>query len=213
MFNIYLVIDIISIVIIYIFIFYQEWKSDRYILITKTLLFYYFAFVLFFTNIIPIIIPIPLINTTFSNVSINLVPFLGIINGYKGATREILLNILMFIPFGILYPLSNRCKFSQVVIKTLLVSLAIELWQFLSISGFSVSDITDIITNFVGSMIGYFIYRLCLSDNYYSGLSKNLFLSDNTYKMRILNLQLKVKSLLILIIFQLIVRSLIFSFI
>ena len=61
------------------------------------------------------------------------------------------------IPFGFLLPLTNKndAKLLKVIFFTFLVSLSIELLQ--PFNGRS-SDITDIITNVIGGIIGYFFY-------------------------------------------------------
>ena len=72
--------------------------------------------------------------------------------------RNILGNILMFIPFG--YFASYYVKVEKVyinVIITFIVSLSIETIQSLIGRSF---DIDDIILNIIGGVLGYFIYKL-----------------------------------------------------
>lgn len=68
------------------------------------MLYIYLIFVAYFTLILPFYIPIPLVNVNYSHLNINLVPFLDIMSGRGNSIAEIILNIFMFIPFGILYP-------------------------------------------------------------------------------------------------------------
>ena len=72
--------------------------------------------------------------------------------------RNIIGNILMFIPFGffISYYLKLERK-SFVFFLSLIVSIVIELIQLKIGRAF---DIDDILLNVVGSMIGYFLYRI-----------------------------------------------------
>lgn len=92
---------------------------------------------------------------------VNLVPFIDVLNGRGDFIREIVLNVLMTVPFGFLLPLTKKenARLSKVIFYTFLLSLAIELLQPL-IDGFRISDITDIITNVTGGIIGYAIYLI-----------------------------------------------------
>ncbi|MFI3284734.1 MAG: VanZ family protein [Erysipelotrichaceae bacterium] len=69
-------------------------------------------------------------------------------------------NILWFVPMGFLLPLI--CKWFNNVIKVVLFgacfSLMIEGLQWLFNSG--ISDIDDFITNTLGTLLGYLIYRI-----------------------------------------------------
>ena len=72
--------------------------------------------------------------------------------------RNIIGNIIMFIPFGFFtsYYLKLNKK-RTIFYLTLIVSVVIELIQLKIGRAF---DVDDIILNMVGSMIGYFLYRL-----------------------------------------------------
>jgi glycopeptide antibiotics resistance protein/uncharacterized protein (DUF1778 family) len=68
---------------------------------------------------------------------------------------NIIINILMFIPFGFLIPLYNR-KFRSliyVVISTLFLTTTIELAQLITRKG--IFEIDDLINNMLGAIIGY----------------------------------------------------------
>ena len=77
---------------------------------------------------------------------------------------EMVANILMTIPFGLLFPLVARIKPWVFPLLAMGIGLAIELTQLtLNIYGgntFRVADINDVIFNFTGAMIGYAIYLL-----------------------------------------------------
>ena len=62
----------------------------------------------------------------------------------------------MTILFGFLFPLIKKenIKLPKVILYTFLLSLSIELLQPL-INGFRSADITDLITNVLGGVIGY----------------------------------------------------------
>lgn len=99
--------------------------------------------------------------------SINLVPFMGsvIVNG-KVDFSEIIDNAIAFIPFGIL--LSTLWEEKSVIKRILpifLTSLSFEILQFIFSIG--ASDITDLITNTIGGIIGiciFVIFKKMLKD-------------------------------------------------
>ena len=77
---------------------------------------------------------------------------------------EIILNILLFMPFGYLLPVINeRMRFWW---KILLVgfgfSLAIELIQFVTHMG--CFDVADLMHNTIGSILGFWVYRKWLHE-------------------------------------------------
>lgn len=86
--------------------------------------------------------------------NINLIPFgeSVIVNG-KISFTEIIQNVLAFIPFGILISvLRDKETFIKKIIPIFLTSLLFEVLQF--IFGIGASDITDVINNSLGGIIG-----------------------------------------------------------
>ena len=148
-------IDFIVLVFLYTAVFFRKWKShgkDR--LLVNTLMYIYLSFVLYFT-LMPIITSIPFVlNHPYT--PMNLVPFVDVLEGRGDFFMQLVLNIIMTIPFGFLFPLTqNRSAgFSRTIVFCFLMSLGIELLQPL-IDGFRSSDITDLITNVIGGMLGY----------------------------------------------------------
>lgn len=92
----------------------------------------------------------------------NFIPFRDLRLNYQGAVREIILNIIMLMPFGFLYPLIKREGLIKTVFLSFLFSLAIESAQLLSAWWGSLSsrafDVTDLITNTFGGLVGYIVY-------------------------------------------------------
>ena len=90
----------------------------------------------------------------------NLEPFRDLRLGYGNAERQLLLNVLMTVPFGILWPVVRRGKAGvfRTVGAAFLLSLCIELVQPLLPTA-RMSDITDLICNTAGGLIGYGLYR------------------------------------------------------
>lgn len=78
----------------------------------------------------------------------------------------IILNIELFVPFGLLVPLVTPVRgLWRVAFLALLVSLGIETLQFLldlTVSTGRVADIDDVIGNVTGALVGVVIYRLMM---------------------------------------------------
>ena len=99
----------------------------------------------------------------FSNMgtrSVNLVPFSEhLILNSKADVSEIILNVVIFVPLGIYAGiLFDRWNFGRKLFFFFLISLFIEGLQFTFAVG--VFDITDIITNTSGGIIGLLIFTL-----------------------------------------------------
>ena len=151
-------IDFIVLALLYTFVFFRKWKiKGKDILLVNTLMYVYLSFVLYFT-LMPIITSLPFIlNHPYT--PMNLTPFIDVLTGRGDFFRQIILNVVMTMPFGFLFPLTqNRtANFSRTFFFCFLMSLSIEILQPL-INGFRSSDITDLITNVIGGMLGYGFY-------------------------------------------------------
>lgn len=150
-------VDFAVLTIIYFGKFHKKWKKEgRDVLAVNTAMYVYLSFVLYFT-LMPIITSLPFIfNHPYT--PMNLVPFIDVMNSRGDFVRQVVLNIIMTIPFGFLLPLTNNnIKILKVVFYTFLLSLSIELLQPL-INGIRSADITDLITNVTGGIIGYAMY-------------------------------------------------------
>ena len=153
-------IDFTVLILLYIFVFFRRWKrkgKDK--LLVNTLMYLYLSFVLYFT-LMPIVASLPFIlNHPYT--PMNLVPFIDVAMGRGDYFRQVLLNVIMTVPFGFLFPLTqNRTAvFGKTVFFCFLMSLGIELLQPL-LNGFRSSDITDLITNVTGGMFGFGLFIL-----------------------------------------------------
>lgn len=91
--------------------------------------------------------------------SLNLIPLLTLTSA---DLKTSLLNILLFVPFGLGLPFVTRLRMKWVLIVGALVSVGIEVLQFLTgyLAGmtFRVADINDVLFNTVGVLIGYFLF-------------------------------------------------------
>lgn len=128
-------------------------------------MFVYVVMVLFVT-LMPFTMPLGGTNELFMETA-NFIPFRDLRLNYGGANREILLNIIMMIPFGFFYPTLNKKGVIKTVFTTFLFSLFIESYQLLSVWWNGVDtrifDVTDLITNTLGGLIGYVIFFLLKS--------------------------------------------------
>ena len=88
-----------------------------------------------------------------------LVPFRDMISGPVDA----LLNVLLFVPFGLFLPIMYK-RFNNIIsIFTLgfTLSLTIELVQMF---GRGTTDVNDLITNTVGACLGFGFYKFCIAN-------------------------------------------------
>lgn len=151
-------IDFAALALLYAFVFFRKWKlKGKDVLLVNTLMYIYFSFVLYFT-LMPVITSLPFIlNHPYK--PMNLVPFIDVSMGRGDFSRQVILNIIMTMPFGFLLPLTQNktARLGRTVFFCFMMSLGIEILQPL-IDGCRSSDITDIITNVTGGMLGYVFY-------------------------------------------------------
>lgn len=105
----------------------------------------------------------------------NIVPFEDLFKSRHGAMRGILLNIIMTIPFGFFMSIILfKSNFLKVLVSTFLLSLSIELFQLITtifLLHHRAFDVTDLITNTFGGIIGYFIYKLISCNRFITNLA------------------------------------------
>ena len=94
----------------------------------------------------------------------HIAPFEDVILRHSDYVRQIVLNIALFVPFGVLLPLcrsccGKRCSFWCCLLLTLALSVGIEVVQPL-LHAFRSSDITDVITNTTGGVLGYALWAI-----------------------------------------------------
>lgn len=118
------------------------------------------ATIIFMVYIVAIftLVGIPSIDRIEPELRLNIIPFIDIVQSPVTS----LLNVLLFIPLGIFLPVLWKDKYNSIVKILLcgfLLSLSIEIMQIFT---FRLTDINDLITNTVGTMIGYFLYSMLL---------------------------------------------------
>lgn len=92
----------------------------------------------------------------FQHRGLNLLPFAGI---SRHTIREMIENFIVFVPFGLLLSASfKRVKLWRKLAVISTVSVAVEVLQYIFAIG--LTDITDVIMNTLGGLVGLLAYRL-----------------------------------------------------
>ena len=109
-------IDFTVLVFLYIFVFFRRWRTQgRDRLLVNTLMYAYLSLVLYFT-MMPVVVSIPfMLNHPYT--PMNLVPFIDVSLGRGDFLRQVFLNVIMTLPFGFLFPLTQnkRAKLGMTV--------------------------------------------------------------------------------------------------
>ncbi len=121
------------------------------------------------------LVGLPSVNYVRIDFSVNIIPFLDMISDAANA----FLNVLLFVPMGFFLPiLWEKCRhFKNTLSLCLCITGVIEVLQILT---FRTTDINDIITNAVGSVIGFLIARRMTK-----GFSKLICSGAKPYEMYI----------------------------
>lgn len=117
--------DILALALLYRYVFYKKWKGAQ--LFLKSVFYLYLCGVLLVT-LMPIISNLPLI-FNHPYIGMNLRPYVDLLMQRGNYKVQIILNIVMMVPFGFLYPLIYKKKLPIVLISAYLMSLSIELFQ------------------------------------------------------------------------------------
>jgi glycopeptide antibiotics resistance protein len=96
------------------------------------------------------------------------------------------LNVLLFLPFGILLPLMTRRALGagRVALRALAVSATIELTQlgmYIFFSNGRGADVDDLITNTLGATLGCLLLRLALRSTTFSALARGFALPGTAF--------------------------------
>ena len=99
---------------------------------------------------------IPSILANYQTRSLNLIPF--VTYGQTGIS-ETVSNFVTFIPFGLLLSLNfKKAALRRLLIVVFGFSVAVEALQFILAIG--TTDVTDVVTNTFGGLVGIVLYRL-----------------------------------------------------
>lgn len=123
----------------------------------KSILYYLFSCYL---SVVYVLVGLPNVTYIRPELNLNLIPFLGMIDDWKNS----ILNILLFIPLGLILPVlwesfRNQKRTIRFGFST---SLVIELLQMLT---FRATDINDLITNTLGTFLGFLCAKRLLQDH------------------------------------------------
>ncbi len=149
--NVWPTLVILEVVIILMRIFYIKNSGKKFILHEELLLLLFVAYILMLFDLV-----------TSRDVYLsgtNLVPFKEILRysiGSENFNRQVIGNIILFIPLGFFFTYYTRIKkIGSITIIAALISFTIETVQKYIGRSF---DIDDIILNVVGGIIGFLIY-------------------------------------------------------
>jgi glycopeptide antibiotics resistance protein len=101
------------------------------------------------------IVGLPTVLFLTFDATVNLIPFLH----WKEDLKNAILNVILFVPLGFFLPAlwQRYRKLGETLLVGFCATLAIELGQLLT---YRVTDINDILTNFLGSFAGYVLFRI-----------------------------------------------------
>ena len=150
--------DLITLCTVFYFCVFRNNKDRGLRTVLPAFLFFLYIVLVCNITLMPFFIRIP---DAFSDShSFNLRPYIDLILKRGDYKRQIVLNILMFVPFGILYPAVTKSSFVKTVLCGTLFSLTIEILQFLFST--RIADITDLINNTAGAFIGAVLWFVIL---------------------------------------------------
>ena len=103
-----------------------------------------------YLSVVYVLVGMPNITYIRPEVNLNLVPVIGMINDWKNS----ILNVLLFIPMGAMLPVlwDKYSHLKNTLLFGCAVSFTIEFSQMLT---FRATDVNDLITNTLGSVLGY----------------------------------------------------------
>ena len=139
----------------------------------KSILYYLFSCYLL---VIYVLVGLPNVTYIRPELNLNLIPIIGIIDDWKNS----ILNILLFVPLGLMLPIVwSRFKSAGItVLFGFGMSLVIELLQSLT---FRATDVNDLITNTCGTCLGFLCAKV-LQKNF---LSLNRIAQEETCEIGI----------------------------
>ena len=155
-------IDVIPtiLVLLPIMIILRHTVFKRYTKISFLLVFIYAVYL----SAVFSVVGIPALNSIIVSWEFNFIPLVDILNSPREYIINTVLNILLFVPLGFLIPTiwNEYRSLKNVFLIGIGLSLIIEILQIFT---FRLTDIDDLITNTLGTIIGYSFSRR-LSENF-----------------------------------------------
>ena len=127
-----------------------------------TLLYISICVIIYFT-LVPFLVSLPSIFSTH-NFTYNFEPFIDWKYQYGFYMQETIYNIILYIPLGFFFTIATKKKPIYGILIGVALSLCVELIQPLLGEG-RVGDISDIITNTLGTIIGVYIGRYFIKNS------------------------------------------------
>ena len=129
--------------------------------------FFYFLFSCYL-SVVYVLVGMPNVTYIRPEVNLNLLPFIGMIDDWKNG----ILNILLFVPLGMMMPiLWNSFRIQKnALLFGFGTSLAIELLQMLT---FRATDVNDLITNTLGAYLGFLCTNFLLQKKPIKAVGRN----------------------------------------
>lgn len=108
----------------------------------------------FYLTVVLALVGFPNITMLQMEFTVNLIPFIYMLSDFVNAC----LNVLLFVPFGFFLPMiwKEFRSIKRVALAGIVATSFIEISQLFTGRA---TDIDDIITNSIGTLIGYFIVR------------------------------------------------------
>lgn len=78
--------------------------------------------------------------------------------GDKSLLIENFENVIMFIPMGYFLQMLQKKRWKEIAVAAVLVSLGIELMQYITTLG--IFEVDDVIHNTIGALLGYLVYKI-----------------------------------------------------
>lgn len=124
-----------------------------------TVSFAFYALFLLWNILFKYVSPLELFSSSrYFSRSLNLIPFNDIIQGYYNSL-DVWGNVILFVPLGIYFGLLFKgSKTYKSIIYMAGISFFFELFQYICAIG--ASDVTDIITNTLGGVMGILVYYI-----------------------------------------------------
>ena len=131
---------------------------------------------------------VPSVNSLVIDPRCNLIPLIDIVNGPMGYVKNTVLNIILFVPLGFFLPAIWEYRYSslrKVLLTGLGVSAGIEVLQIFT---YRLTDVDDLVTNTVGTVMGYCLAKLYVNRRHKKDMEgpevtseENFFINNELY--------------------------------
>ena len=133
----------------------------------------YFIFAVYFSGVFSVV-GLPDFKDFTVDFGVNVIPFVDMISDLKNAV----LNVVLFIPLGFLLPAFSE-KFRSLkntLIFGIGMTVAIEILQIFT---YRLTDVNDLITNTLGTLLGYFVMNMIIKKKKFQpiGDAKGVFIA------------------------------------